>query len=143
MEVVLYSGWYSPALCQRHPEKAFVFGDNLRRFGKGGQAIIRDEENAVGVATKRKPAMTEASFFAEGNEDDLDAVLDDIGRVWSMLKAGKVVVIPVTGDGLVSLGRERAELPERAPSIYAAIETHIKEMCNTYPTRSVVTADAL
>jgi hypothetical protein len=68
--VVLFSGWYSVALCRRRPDLTFVFGDNLLGFGKGGQAIIRGEPNAFGVPTKRKPAMSPGSFFEEGNEAD-------------------------------------------------------------------------
>lgn len=128
MGIVKFSGWYSPALCRQSPETVFVFGDNLNGFGKGGQAIIRDEPNAFGIPTKRKPAMTPGSFFVEGNEADLDAVLDRIGKLWALLKLGRTIVIPVTSDGAVSLGLERAELKERAPSIYEAITRHVDEM---------------
>ena len=31
---------------KNNPNKIFVFGDNLKRKGEGGQAIIRGEENA-------------------------------------------------------------------------------------------------
>lgn len=106
-----------------------MFGDNLLGFGKGGQAIIRDEPNAFGVPTKRKPAMTVGSFFREGNEDDLDVVLTSLWVIWNKLAGGETIVIPITEEGLVSLGRERAELPTRAPTIYEAITRHVKEMC--------------
>lgn len=143
-KVILYSGWYSPALCQRHPDKVFVFGDNLMRFGKGGQAVIRDEPNALGVSTKRKPSMGKGSFFTEGNGPDLDLVLRDLRRVWDALKAGKTIVIPVVeGTQAPSLGLERAELKQRAPSLYATIETHVKEMVETYGGSVVETEDDL
>lgn len=126
--VILYSGWYTIALCKKHRDKVFVFGDNTLRFGKGGQAIIRDEPNAIGVATKRKPAMSEDSFFTEC-EADLDAVLSDLGDVWRLLSGGKDVVIPIrASDAMVSLGLERAELLTRAPMLYKAITSHVIEM---------------
>lgn len=137
MGVIKFSGWYTPALCQIHPDKTFVYGDNLLGFGKGGQAIIRDEPNAFGVPTKRKPAMDPGSFFEEGSESDLDAVLKKIGDLWAKLKLKETVVIPVNAEGRVSLGLERAELPQRAPSIYKAIETHVQEMCDAYGVRDV------
>lgn len=143
MGVVLFAGWLSPALCQQHPDKTFVFGDNAKRFGMGGQAVIRNEPNALGVATKRKPAMTEASFFKEDVEGDMDDVLTDLKKVWDQLKDNRTVVIPVTTDGKVSLGLERAQLPERAPSIYKAIETHVEEMVANYGSRRVEAADGL
>lgn len=132
MGVIRFSGWYSPELCRQNPDLVFVFGDNTQGFGKGGQAIIRDEPNAFGVPTKRKPAMTPGSFFKEGNEDDLDAVLRQIKELWAKLGDGDTIVIPVTKEGKVSLGLERAELPSRAPTIYEAIERHVNEMCDAY-----------
>jgi hypothetical protein len=130
--VVLYKGWYSVALCHSCVNLTFVFGDNLLRFGKGGQAIIRDCPNAFGVPTKRKPAMTPGSFFTEGDESDLDAVLGRLQLIWNRLKDGDIIVIPVNESGEPSLGLERARLREKAPTIYAAIETHVREMCNAY-----------
>lgn len=131
MGIIYYSGWYTPELCELHPDKTFVFGDNLRRFGMGGQAVIRNCANALGIATKRKPSMAESAFFTE---DDLDAVLDDLDHLWQMMKTypHREFVIPVTKDGEVSLGRERAELPKRAPNVYNTIVMHIREMANVY-----------
>jgi hypothetical protein len=132
LSVILFSGWYSLELCQAHPDKLFVFGDNLLGFGMGGQAIIRNAPNAFGVPTKRKPAMTDSSFFADDSEEDMAAVLSALSRLWDTLAGGRTVVIPVTEKGEVSLGLERARLREFAPSIYAAICTHIEEMRNAY-----------
>jgi hypothetical protein len=127
--VILFTGWYSPALCAKNPDLTFVFGDNTLGFGMGGQAIIRKCPNAFGVPTKRKPAMSVGSFFEEGNEADLDAVLARIATLWAKLGLGERIVIPVNDEGRVSLGLERAELPTRAPTIYEAIERHVREMC--------------
>lgn len=137
MSVILYSGWYSTPLCRRHPELIFVFGDNLLGFGKGGQAIIRDEPNAFGVPTKRKPAMSPGSFFTEGNEADMDSVLKALEELWNMLSEGKMVVFPINAAGEISLGLERAELKERAPTIYEAITRHVGEMGNSYGVTAV------
>jgi len=142
-QVVLYSGWYSPALCRACPDLLFVFGDNMLGFGKGGQAIIRSEPNAFGVPTKRKPAMSPSSFFSEKSDTDLDHVLDRISDMWDDLERGCVFVIPVNEDGDVSLGLERAKLREKAPNIYAAIQTHVKEMCNSYGSCEIESEEAL
>ena len=136
-QVVLYHGWYSVALCRELIDFHFVFGDNLLGFGKGGQAIIRDCPNAFGVPTKRKPAMTPGSFFAEDSESDLDAVLDRLGTLWKYLEDGETIVMPVNDNGEPSLGLERARLKEKAPSIYAAIENHVREMCDAYGSEKV------
>jgi hypothetical protein len=147
MGVITFAGWYSPALCRAHPDKIFVFGDNTKGFGKGGQAIIRDEPNAFGVPTKRLPSMAEGSFFEEGNAADLNFVFDALSNLWSMLRGDAdrqplTIVIPVNAQGKVSLGLERAELPQRAPSIYATIETHVSEMCDAYGVEHVADEDS-
>ncbi len=140
MSVILFSGWYSRALCQAYPETTFVFGDNTLGFGKGGQAIIRDEPNAFGIPTKRKPSMAAGSFFEEGNEDDLDAVLAALSVLWTRLENDLTVVFPVNHLNEISLGLERAELKKRAPSIYDTICKHVEEMCAAH---GVQTTNAL
>jgi hypothetical protein len=47
---------YTAELLVAHPHTLFVFGDNVQRYGKGGQAMIRDEPNALGVATPPSPS---------------------------------------------------------------------------------------
>ncbi|UIS25256.1 hypothetical protein [Erythrobacter phage vB_EliS-L02] len=137
-KVILYSGWYTSELCQEHPNKFFVFGDNTKRIGMGGQAIIRREPNALGVATKRYPAMSELSFFSEDSSADMEFVLDDLAEVWEHLNDGATVVIPVTPEGKPTLGLERAELRKRAPSIYEAICRHVSEMVDAFGDPEIV-----
>jgi hypothetical protein len=88
--------------------------------------------NAFGVPTKRKPANSPGSFFDDASESDLDAVLASIKVLWDKLAAGETIVIPVNSAGDVSLGLERAELPQRAPSIYETIVRHVNEMGDAY-----------
>lgn len=130
--IIKYSGWYSAELCQEHQHLTFVFGDNVKRFGMGGQAIIRHEPNSYGIPTKRLPSMASGSFFEEGNAVDLDNVLSRIEVLWGRLKDGHTIVIPINEDGEVSLGLERARLKEVAPSIYSTIVQHVEEMSNVY-----------
>lgn len=135
--IIFYSGWYTPELCVAHPKKCFVFGDNLRRFGMGGQAIIRNNLNTYGIATKRKPSRDESAYFSEASVSDLDDVLEDIEGLWQRLRdyPDEEIVIPVTKDGRISLGLDRAELKQRAPTIYDTIVMHIEEMANVYGSR--------
>jgi hypothetical protein len=122
MPVARFMGWYTPELMELNPDVVFVFGDNTRRIGKGGQAVIRDFPNTLGIATKRIGDMARGSFFEEGNADDLKAVEDDLAKLEAALKEGKKVVIPVSRQTeTISLGLERAQLTQRAPSLYALI----------------------
>ena len=132
--IIFFSGWYSPELCEQHPDKVFVFGDNLRRFGMGGQAVIRNCQNVLGIATKRKPSRDPSAYFDEDCTADLDDVLKDLEALWRALQVNPntTYVIPVTKEGKISLGLDRAELPKRAPTIYDTIVMHIEEMANVY-----------
>lgn len=105
---------YTPALLRANPEFIFVFGDNLQRWGKGGQAIIRDEPNTCGLATKASPA----EFFT----DDCFGVIEHEIEVIFGLAQTNMVVIPFTDK--VELGTGLSELPTRAPALYELLSLH-------------------
>lgn len=97
--------------CQAHPKNIYLFGDNTLGRGKAGQAVIRDEPNAVGIPTKKYPAMTAGSFLTdeeyEQNVALIDAAFDKIPAT-----AKKVIVSHRIGCHL-------AMLPMKAPRTYA------------------------
>lgn len=124
MSVLFFTGWYTPELCSLNREVIFVFGDNARRVGTGGQAIIRKEPNVYGIATKRIGDMHRDSFFRDGVEADRKVVEQDLEGLRRLLAEGKTVVVPVkrgTDPLQITLGLERARLPEVAPSLYKMI----------------------
>lgn len=108
----------SPELCRAHPEALFVFGDNLMRKGKGGQAIIRDEPNAFGIATKVSPSNDDAAFFRDTCKRCESVMLEDIERLKRIIASRRYeyVVLPAAG-----IGTGRARLPERAPKLFSHI----------------------
>lgn len=116
---------YTRPMLQENPSKLFVFGDNEMRRGLGGQAAAcRYEPNAVGITTKWTPSTEEDAFYT-----DLDRLhWRDVNRanfakLHLHLSKGLVVVWPADG-----IGTGRAELPERAPSIAAEIESWLDTM---------------
>lgn len=124
---VIRREWITRSLVQANPDTLFVFGDNMARRGRGGQAAqMRGEPNAIGVPTKWRPARDEGAYFS-----DADATLPEvrsaiIGAFQVMreaLDAGRDVVIPAAG-----LGTERADLERRAPRIYRAIQARIEAL---------------
>lgn len=122
MPIGYFKGWYSPELMELNPEVTFVFGDNAKRIGRGGQAIIRGHPNVYGIATKRIGDMAHGSFFAEDNAEDLKVVEDDLAGLRKLLEEGRNVIIPVSRQTeKISLGAERAQLRQRAPSLYKLI----------------------
>jgi hypothetical protein len=109
---------------QANPDTLYVFGDNLARYGKGGQAAeMRGEPNAVGVVTKKLPKRTPDAYMSDDDlEENVAAMRKDLERVWEALRAGKVVVFPMAG-----IGTDRAELKDRAPKTNAALQKMLKE----------------
>lgn len=85
MNIEIEHNPYTPELLRASPEKIFVFGDNMKRYGKGGQAVIRDEPNAFGVATKRHPSMYDWAFFSD-KDDEFDCVLNDLRGLYILSK---------------------------------------------------------
>jgi hypothetical protein len=46
-----------------NPNAIFVFGDNLRRVGYGGAAVLRDHPQTYGFITKKNPDNMDESFY--------------------------------------------------------------------------------
>lgn len=108
---VEYTKILSVDLCRTHPEKIFIYGDNLKGFGKGGQAIIRDEPNAFGIPTKRYPSWDDWAFFSD-KEDEILAVKEALRKLYKNAQ-NKVIVFAEDG-----VGTGRAKMTEKSPIAY-------------------------
>jgi hypothetical protein len=102
----------------------YVFGDNLKGFGMGGQAgQMRGEPNAIGIPTKIAPDMQEKSFFDDGKlcYMTVTSIIESRFRILEdHLRSGLDVVWPEDG-----IGTGLAQLPERAPRIHKYIEDRL------------------
>lgn len=118
---------------QQNPDKVFLFGDNLERVGMGGQAgAMRGEPNAVGIPTKKSPAMGEDAFFTDDEFEEnckvIDDALMDVWQLWLDYVATyctKEIAIVIPSDGL---GTGLAELDTRAPKTFAYLEERLAEL---------------
>ena len=72
---------YSVDLLNKYPHVIFVFGDNMIRKGKGGQAIISDCQNSFGISTKRYPKIPKMLSTAT---EKMKSILHYV--TWSSLK---------------------------------------------------------
>lgn len=110
----------------RNRQVLYVFGDNVARVGRGGQArVMRGEPNAVGVATKFSPS----ACFSEDPGDVVtqNRVIDeDMKPLFEHLKAGGIVVWPADG-----IGTGLAELPTRSPSTWAYLQQKLAALLKT------------
>ena len=111
---------FSIDLCNKNPDKIFVFGDNLIGKGKGGQAIIRDCPNAFGIPTKRLPSMDENSFFSD-KEDEEKIVLSRLRELYKLMFSGKEIILPIDG-----LGTGLADMENKSPKIFKKMNETIK-----------------
>lgn len=103
----------------------FVFGDNMKGIGNGGQASIARQfvpvGKAFGIPTKWSPDMEEGSFFSDKREE-ISAVRRSFERIRQLSNEGKkVVFFPGIGEGL-------AQLPFRSPEIYGMIVGFVESM---------------
>ena len=112
MNIEICTEKYTSELLSENQEKIFVFGDNMARKGKGGQAIIRGCPNAFGVATKRYPSMNEDAFFSD-QPDEFDVVMNDLRQLYKLSKS-HTVVFPVGG-----IGTGLAQMEKRSFAIWS------------------------
>lgn len=110
---VKYLDWFTRDGLRAEPAASFVFGDNCRRIGYGGQAAAcRDEPNALGVATLYAPG----NFFRPDDAEALATVVSDLNKVASALYLENTVYAPRDG-----LGTGLARLPQHAPNLHRLI----------------------
>lgn len=115
-KIIVTSTWYTPQFVASNQTYLFVFGDNLIRVGKGGQAVVRDLPNTFGVATKAAPSMDEKAFFSDDNIKHLEQLKTDLGMLKEICNSGvyNAIVFPTSG-----LGTGLAKLREKAPNTYS------------------------
>lgn len=108
---------YDVDIVRANPDKLYIFGDNTEGWGKGGQAIIRDEPNAFGISTKNSPSEFMSDNNFEANKARIDA---DIAAI----KAdGRPIVFPEDG-----IGTGRADLQNKAPRTYEYLMGEIEKL---------------
>ena len=109
--IEIFDGKWSISDVKKAPGKIFVFGDNETRRGKGGQAVIRDLPNVIGIRTKKKPTTDSDAYWTD---DDLELnkrkIMEDINSIRLELMFGKTIVLARGG-----YGTGLSKLKEKAP----------------------------
>jgi len=110
----------TPAHVRSRPDTLFVFGDNDQRKGKKGQAIIRDEPNAIGFRTKKSPSRFASAYYTDDEySENIRKMKEDLEEISARsLKFDNVYFIPGIGEGL-------AKLEEKAPRTYAWMKKNL------------------
>jgi hypothetical protein len=124
---LLFQEWISRADLQDNPDKIYVFGDNVERYGYGGQAKeMRGEPNAFGIPTKWAPSMSDDAYFSDRQYNDIVIILDlHFQKLRSHIENGKSVVFPTNG-----IGTGLSQLPQRAPIVNDFLQNLVYDLEN-------------
>jgi len=102
-----------------------VYGDNLERTGMGGQAIIREQKNALGFATKKAPGGKETDYFTDDEYGaNCKIIEEEIEKVkkYAEEKEYKAIAFPFMG-----LGTGLSEMPIRCPQTFFYLCTRLQQ----------------
>ena len=120
-KVEIFHGFWTVEDVLLSPDKIFIFGDNDKRFGKGGQAIIRDLSNTYGIRTKKHPSNDIDSFYLDTEfEQNCQKIREDVLTIRQKF-SDKTIVLSSGGYG-TGLSR----LPQTAPKTFEYLNTLLK-----------------
>ena len=127
---LMYLTHVSRATLRAYPDTLFLFGDNEARVGFGGQAReCRGEPNAIGVATKRLPSRSPTAYWSDDDYERCVACIDkDLDPAFKHAMKGGMIACPLSG-----LGTGLADLPNRAPRVFAYLKKRISELAEIRP----------
>jgi len=112
--IQVFKGFWSVEDVIKSPNKIFIYGDNDLRTGLGGQAIIRNESNTLGIRTKKKPTHEKDAYYTDKEFDsNKKKIVQDINKILDELLFGTTIIFSEGG-----YGTDRAKLKEKAPKTY-------------------------
>lgn len=111
MAKIIMINWFSRKIVKENKNIFFVFGDNLVKKGKGGQAVIRGLKNTIGVPTKKYPSNRSNSYMSDDElNSNKEAINQAFVKINEKIKEGYFIALPKDG-----LGTGLAKLKEKAP----------------------------
>jgi len=123
-EILIHQGYWTINSVVEQPSHLYVFGDNDIGKGKGGQAIIRDLDNSIGIPTKKLPSYDINAFYTDNEYQQNCAKIDK--AIYKMLKnflKKNFTHLVFPEDGL---GTGLAKLPSKAPKTNKYLENKIE-----------------
>ena len=113
-KIKIFKGYWTENDVTDNPDWLFVYGDNDVGMGKGGQAIIRDLSNTIGIPTKKYPSYNPSSYYTDAEYKKNVAKIDyAIEKIIILSKKYKYVILPEDG-----FGTGLADLPKKAPKTF-------------------------
>lgn len=122
-KLCLYNGFWKITDCSDNPKSLFLFGDNDEKRGKGGQAIIRDCVNTIGIPTKKFPSNVRNAFYSDNDyEDNCKKITNAFMRMIDMSVKYDEIIFPSDG-----FGTGLAQLSTKAPNTFTFLNNLINE----------------
>ena len=123
------SGKITANVVKANPDKVFLFGDNVEDARTGyvptsTQAVIRGQENAIGIPTKKNRGTRKDSYYTDADFDEFKRGVDD--AIDAAKRTGKTIIIPKDG-----IGTGKAELETRAPKCFEYLTSQLDALKNT------------
>jgi hypothetical protein len=124
---VIFDEFFSISRCRLHTDTLYVFGDNDIKRGKAGQAIIRDEPNAIGIPTKKDIKGLSTDFYTDTEYDaNVSKIENAFNAIEEKLLGGKYKYLSFAMGGL---GTGLARLPTKAPRTFAYLQARVESVC--------------
>lgn len=128
--IKIYPKFWNVEYVRKHPKYLFIYGDNDIQRGKGGQAIIRDEPNALGIPTKKIPSYSLKAYYTDDEyEENKQKIKKSILHIIKTFLTNDYTTIILPKDGF---GTGLAKLPEKAPKTFKYIENKIKGLIKLF-----------
>tara|TARA_B100000073_G_C23652853_1_gene541319 strand:- start:686 stop:1075 length:390 start_codon:yes stop_codon:yes gene_type:complete len=111
MEVIIYNKYWTVDYVRKNDQYLFIYGDNDVGKGHGGQAVIRDEPNTIGIPTKKSPSRAWKAYYYD---TEYDENVNKINQAFEKAKnkSQKYLGVVLPGDGF---GTGLANLSKTAP----------------------------
>ena len=125
-KIKIFNGFWTKEDTRKNKNWLFVFGDNDVEKGKGGQAIIRKEPNAVGIPTKKYPSYNKSAYYTDDELEENKKKIDiGVNKVLRMFLNNDYDYLILPRDGF---GTGLANLPKGAPLTYKHIKVKINAL---------------
>lgn len=129
MSILYYDEAWTVQTTRKHPTWLFLYGDNDKKQGKQGQAVIRNEPNAVGIPTKKSPRFYSSAFYNDQEyERNCQCIQSAIENVIERWESGQYDTLVLSSAGI---GTGLAQLDRRAPRTFAYLEEAIHALLHT------------
>ncbi|VBB18558.1 hypothetical protein YASMINEVIRUS_1021 [Yasminevirus sp. GU-2018] len=122
--MAMFARYWTVEDCEESPKSLFIFGDNDICKGVGGQAVIRNCKNSIGIPTKKLPNNNPTSFYVDAEyKDNCQKIFDAVVRIIRASVDYEELVFPSDG-----FGTGLAKLAEKAPKTLAFMDKLIDDV---------------